>query len=111
MDASRTLPRYELTDELARYCLPPANRDPNRTLAWVNSICVLFLLIGVLGAKLGAISSKPPPPLPEQAIPAIVEPPPPTTLEAKQNEERPDQSKPEVPQVVIVTPESTAITF
>ena len=30
MDANRNSPGYELKDELARYCLPPANRDPNR---------------------------------------------------------------------------------
>ena len=48
MDANRTAPGYELKDELARLCLPQANRDANLKLAWVNSVCILFLLIGIL---------------------------------------------------------------
>ena len=59
MDANRTSPGYELKDELARLCLPAANRDPNRKLAWVNSICILFLLIGIFGARRGLIASSP----------------------------------------------------
>ncbi len=43
-------PAYVLRDDLARLCLPAAQRDPDRQLAWVNSICLLFLLIGILGA-------------------------------------------------------------
>ena len=64
---------YELKDELARLCLPQANRDPNRKLAWVNSICILFLLIGILGAQRGSISIKPPPPV-EEIMPVMIEP-------------------------------------
>ena len=56
-------PGYELKDELARLCLPSANRDRDRKLAWVNSVCILFLLIGVLGARRGVIAIKPVPPI------------------------------------------------
>ena len=49
MDANQTTPRYELKDELARLCLPSASRDVNLKLAWVNSVCILFLLIGIRG--------------------------------------------------------------
>ncbi len=111
MDASHKYSNYELKDELARYCLPGAKRDPNRKFAWVNSICILFLLIGVLGAKRASVSIKAPPPV-EQIIPTMIEPaaPPPTT-EAQQKQEQTDEDKPDVPQVVVVTPNSPAINF
>jgi TonB family protein len=109
MDASRTSPAYELKDELARYCLPPANRDPNRKLAWVNSICILFLIIGVAGAKSGFIDLKPPPPLPAEPVPVFLEPPPATT-ETAQPQETP-QEKPEAQRVVVAVPNSPNIVF
>jgi len=40
--ANQTRPGYELTDELARLCLPAMNRDSDRKLAWLNSVCILF---------------------------------------------------------------------
>jgi TonB family protein len=112
MDANRTNPSYELKSELARYCLPAANRDSNRKLAWVNSICILFLLIGVLGARSASISGRQPPPL-QEIIASIIEPPPPppATAEEKQNQDEPKPDRPETPQVVVVTPESPQINF
>jgi TonB family protein len=112
MDANRTNSSYELKSELARFCLPAANRDANRNLAWVNSICILFLLIGVLGARSASISGRQPPPLPE-IIPTIIEPPPPppTTAEEKQNQDEAKPDQPETPQVVVVTPDSPKINF
>jgi protein TonB len=105
------MPKYELKDELARYCLPSANRDPNRKLAWVNSICILFLAIGLVGAKPAKISMKPLP-LIDEAIPTIIEqlPPPPQTAQ-EQNQEQADEEKTETPQVVIVTPNAPNINF
>ena len=81
LDANRTELGYELRSELARSLLHATERDPNRTLAWVNSICLLFLLIGVAGSKPAAVSVKPLPAL-EDATAAIVEPlpPPPQAL-------------------------------
>jgi periplasmic protein TonB len=110
MDANRTIPAVELKSELARFCLPEANRDPNRKLAWVNSICILFLLIGIVGAKSGSISLEKPPPL-EEPIPVLVEPPPPPPTKTEQPQEQTDQEKPETPQVVVVTPASPSINF
>jgi TonB family protein len=110
MDANRTLPVYELKDELARYCLPPANRDPNRKLAWVNSICILFLIIGLAGAKPGSISLRPPLPLPAEMVPVFVEPPPPTASDETQKEES-KEVKPEAPNVVVAVPDSPAVLF
>jgi len=111
MDANRTLPGYQLKDELARYCLPPANRDPNRKLAWVNSICILFLLIGILGAQSLFIPIKPVPPV-EKVVATVIEPlPPPPSSSEQQNPKPEDQQKQETPQVVVVTPEAPDITF
>ena len=75
MDANRTSPCV-LRDELARLCLPAATRDPNRKLAWANSICILFLIIGIVGARPTRISLQSPPPL-EEVVPTIIEPMPP----------------------------------
>jgi protein TonB len=72
-DARRTSPGYELKDELARLCLSTARREPERKLAWVNSVCILFLLIGILGARQGVISIKPVPPI-QEAVPVVVLP-------------------------------------
>jgi TonB family protein len=109
-DANRNPPAYKLTDELARYCLPPANRDRNRTLAWVNSICILFLIIGIVGNRPGSVSIKPLSPL-EEAVPIIIEAaPPPQTVTVTPKEQQTEQEKPEAPQVV-VTLETPAINF
>jgi TonB family protein len=111
MDANRSLPVYELKDELARYCLPPANRDPNRKLAWVNSICILFLIIGVAGAKPGSIALKPPPPLPAEMIPIFVQPPPLPPASEETQKEEPKEVKPDAPNVVVAVPDSPAVLF
>jgi TonB family protein len=44
-------PGLILRSDLARLCLPDAYQDTNRGLAWTNSICALFLVIGLLGLK------------------------------------------------------------
>jgi periplasmic protein TonB len=42
---------YELTSDLAKLCLPATFRDENKKLAWANSVCLLFLLIGLAGLR------------------------------------------------------------
>ena len=109
MDANRTSPAYELKDELARLCLPAANRDANLKLAWVNSVCILFLLIGIVGARRGLIAIKPAPPL-EEIVPVVVEPmtlPPQETMKQKQA----DEDKIDAPRVAVVIPQSPNISF
>ena len=109
MDANQTTPAYELKDELARLCLPQANRDVNLKLAWVNSVCILFLLIGIFGARRGLIFIKPAPPL-EEIIPVVLEPitlPPQETTEKKETEE----NKNDTPQVAVVIPQTPNINF
>ena len=60
--------------ELSKLCLPQAYKDSNRRLAWVNSICFLFLLIGAVGFSPPKIYVRP---LSEvnDVIPIILAPP------------------------------------
>jgi TonB family protein len=108
MAANRTAPAYELKDELARLCLPSASRDVNLKLAWVNSVCILFLLIGIAGARRGIISIKPVPPIrvevPVVVLPAVL---PPQAIAPK-----PEQAEPKnQPQVLVVLPTAPNINF
>jgi periplasmic protein TonB len=112
MQANTNLPTYELKSELARVSLHATDRDRSRKLAWVNSICILFLFVGIIGSKPATVSLRPLPPL-EEAVPAIIEPlspPPPTTTEERQQEPS-DNEKPDTPQVVVVTPDAPNINF
>ena len=101
-----------LQDELARCCLPEARRDPEAKLAWINSICLLFLLVGVLGAKQGSVSLRTPPPV-DEIVPVILEPIAPAS--PTDSEPQPDTAEalnpPEAPNVVVVTPDTPAIQF
>ena len=60
-------------EDLARFCLEPDTAEAKRALAWVNAICLAYLVIGLLGLR-------PPPiyvvkhPLPEEAVPTVIEP-------------------------------------
>ena len=49
------LPAYQLSDDLARMCLPQEFKDSNRNLAWANSICLLFVMIGIIGLRPPAV--------------------------------------------------------
>ena len=113
-DTHRLSGGYELTSELARIGLHAVEADPDRKLAWVNSICILFLIIGIVGSRPASIRIKPLPPI-EEVNAAIVEPlpPPPQVQSDEQNQERQnDQEQPDTPQVVVVvTLESPSINF
>ena len=103
---------YRLKSDLARLCLPDAARDSDRAFAWMNSICFLFLVIGIFGRPEG-IRIRPLPP-PEEIIPAVVEPvvlPPPTSAIRVLKPEDSPQEKPDAAQVVIVTPDLPEIKF
>jgi TonB family protein len=113
MDATALPPRYELNSELTRVGLHATESDADRKLAWVNSVCILFLFIGIAGSRPASVRIKPLPPG-EEVNAAIVEPlpPPPPVQSDQQNQERQnDQEQPDTPQVVVVTLESPTITF
>jgi TonB family protein len=108
MDANRTTPAYELKDELARLCLPSASRDVNLKLAWVNSVCILFLLIGIAGARRGVIAIKPVPPI-RVEVPVVVLP---AVLPPQAVAPKPEQAEPKnQPQVLVVLPTTPNINF
>ena len=108
MDANQTSPPYELKNELARLCLPSAGCDANLKLAWVNSVCIVFLLIGILGAR-ARVGALKPPPL-QEIIPVILAP---VTLPPHETEKKeiPDETKNDAPQVVVAIPQSPSVSF
>src|ERR1700722_662229 len=110
MDANRTSPGYELKSELARYCMPAAEGEGNFKLAWVNSVCILFLLIGIAGARRGIIAIKPVPPI-REVVPIVVMPQtmPPQTV-VPQKKEQP-QVHNEQPRVLVALPTAPNINF
>lgn len=69
------LPEYRLNSDLAQYCLPSANRDDSRRLAWANSICLLFVTVAAMGVKQPVFVIRSPDPVPE-AMPVVLLPPP-----------------------------------
>ena len=110
MDANQTTPHYELKDELARLSLPSASRDASQKLAWANSVCLLFLLIGITGARRGIIAIKPAPPL-QEIIPVVVQP---VTLPPQQEVQKtqPAESDDNNPApVAVVIPQTPNISF
>src|ERR1044071_9810028 len=79
---------YTGASALSKLCLPQTYKDSNRRLAWANSICVLFLVIGCLGLK--------PPPVHVRPLPEVVEvipvelPPPEEPPKTQVTEEQPE---------------------
>src|ERR1035441_5083906 len=109
-DSHRLARGYELSSELARIGLHAVEADPDRKLAWVNSVCILFLLIGIVGSRPASIRIKPLPPL-EEVNAAIVEPLPPLQSDQQKQEQQNDQEQPDTPQVVVVTLNAPSIDF
>ncbi len=102
---------YQLHSELAKYCLPSASRDAARKFAWVNSICFLFLVVGLVGLKPPQIFRKP---VAENVdiVPVVFTPPP---VEEKfepdpqpQDQSQKDDAAPDTPQVATVVAADTA---
>jgi len=103
---------YQLRSDLARLCLPRPPGHSERTLAWLNSVCLLFLIVAVSGVRPRLPGPRAVPPL-EQPIPIIIQPLPPTPppQAAQPTKEESTDDKAPAPQVVVVTPNSPAINF
>ena len=104
---------YQLKSELARVCLPSPERSADRRLAWVNSLCLLFILVGVFGDQSKLPVPKQAAPL-ERPIPVIVEPLSPTfppAVQPQNVERQSDEEKPEAQRFVAVTLDTPAIHF
>jgi len=108
MDADQITPRYELKDELARFCLPSAKRDASLKLAWMNSVCILFLLIGIAGARRGVIAIKPVPPI-RVEVPIVIQP---TVLPPQAIAQKPEQAEQiNQPRVLVALPNAPDVNF
>jgi TonB family protein len=95
---------YKLHSDLARMCLPSEFKDSYRTLAWIDSVCLLFLIIGLIGLKPPRVNIKPLSEVVDTA-PVIFNPPeeqPKPEPEVPQNEPEPQATPMETPQVVTV---------
>src|SRR5882724_3774027 len=96
--------KYSLSSDLARLSLPAEYKDQYRTLAWINSICFLFLVIGVVGLKsprviVRQISE------PVDTVPVVFTPPdkqPKPEVKPEPDEPQPQDSQVEAPQVVTI---------
>jgi periplasmic protein TonB len=108
---------YRLSDELAKLCLPQEFKDSYRTLAWVNSICALFLLVGLVGLKTPRVIVRP---LSEviDTVPVVWTPPeeqpkPTTEPQPDDTEPQPTDQPTEVPQVmpVVAAADPSAVAF
>ncbi|PYK57310.1 MAG: hypothetical protein DME21_17580 [Verrucomicrobia bacterium] len=96
---------YALRSDIAQFCLPAANRDANRKLAYVNSICLLFLVIGLAGLNPPKLEQKVPERAQEFVPVEIVQPPEPPKVEPQPQQEQPEQQPDtpvEMPQVATV---------
>lgn len=120
MSSPATTPKsaggYELHSELYRACLPQSSKDPTRKLIWVNTVCAMFLLGGILGI------AHPPGLVLQQfqtdavqpvEIP-VYKPEPQTQQNAPDDEPPPDEPAPQEPVVVppvVVAPANAAVAF
>lgn len=108
---------YRLSDDLARLCLPRELKEPYRHLAWTNSICFLFLVIGIVGLKTPRLHVRPLSEPPD--IVPVVFTPPPEELPKVEPEVKPDEpdqprdTQEDTPQVVqvVAAADSSAVAF
>jgi protein TonB len=100
---------------LSRFCLENDGPDSRRALAWTNSICLAFLLIGLLGVKQPALDVNRKPVIVEDAVPTVIEPivpaVPTITAGASSEESAGSGSGGEGGPVVAVTVDSAAVAF
>ncbi len=108
---------YQLSDDLARLCLPQEFKDSYRNLAWANSICFLFLLIGLVGLNPPKVVVRPINE-PVEIVPVVFTPPEeqpkPETVEKPPDEpDQPQDTLVDTPQVVTVVaaPDSANVAF
>src|SRR5260370_31134169 len=93
LDATAQGQGYALSDDLARLCLPAQFKDSYRKLAWVDSICLLFLIIGLIGLKAPPVVERPVVP-PTENVPVVFTPP---EDQPKPEVGKPDEPPPDMP--------------
>ncbi len=106
---------YELSDDLARLCLPQEFRDSYRVLAWVNSICLLFLIVGMVGLRPPKVVERPLSEV-QDVVPVVFTPPEePPKPETEQKPDEP-QDQPDTPAdtptvLTVVAPSDANVAF
>jgi protein TonB len=107
---------YSLSDDLAKLCLPQEFRDSYRRVAWVDSVCLLFLVVGLIGLKAPKVVERPLS-APVDNTPVLLPPPEeqPKPMEVKPDEQEPppDQTAADTPQIapVVAALNSPAVAF
>lgn len=92
-------PDYKLKSDIAQFCLPAANKDENRKLAYVNSLCIFYILVGLLGLRNPLLITSEPVREPV-LLPVVFTPP---------ESPPPPEPKPEEPQPQDETPTDTPV--
>ncbi len=106
---------YQLSDDLARLCLPQEFRDSYRRLAWVNSICVLFLVVGLVGLKPPKVTERPLSEV-QEIVPVVFTPPeeppkPETQVKPDEPQEAQDTSLDTPTVLTVVAPADAKVAF
>ena|ERR1041384_3527172 len=107
------LSNSELENDLARFCLELDPAESKRALAWVNSICLAYLVIGVMGLKppTPVINMKP---ATEEAVPTVIEPlvsAPQTVTPDSSSDDAMNEKPSDEGAIVAVTVDSPAVAF
>lgn len=104
-DPIEPLPEYQLRSDLAAYCLPRANRDDARRLAWANSIALLFVAVAFMGLRQPVFVLREVSPLPEPIRAELLPPvePDPSPPDAP-SEEEPEDVADELVDIPVVVP-------
>ena len=107
------LPQYQLRSDLAQYCLPAANRDETRNLAWANSICLVFIAVACLGLRQPVFIIREAEPLPEPMAVVVLPPVEQDQPRSEQPEEQPEEDpidqlidSPSIAPVVVAAPDA-----
>lgn len=101
-------------NDLARFCLELDPTESKRALAWVTSICAVYLLIGIIGLRPLApdIVRKP---VQEEVVPTVIEPlvTPVQTVTADSSSEEPagESESESGPPIIAVVADSAAVAF
>ncbi len=102
---------YKLSDSLARLCLPSDRQDSCRTLAWVDSVCILFLAVGMVGLKSPEVTerkvSTPPDIVPVIFNPPVEQPKPQPLVQQEQPKKEQQETTIEAPKVPTVVAANT----
>ena len=105
---------YALSSDLAKLCLPDTFEDKSRKLAYVDSICLAFLIIGLAGVKQQQVKERPLTP-PADTAPVIYTPPEEPKPQPETPPDKPaelQETSVETPQVVtVVAPSAVGVAF